>query len=182
MLFAATSVALLLAGLTSAAPTPTCSDTQTPTISLTGVTHSVVAGLGGKLVFDPDNVVAQVGDVVEWLFLPKNHSVAQSSFGSPCVPENNQAFFSGFQPVTTGLGEDVFQIVVQDTNPIWYYCAQTTGNHCQNGMAGVINQNFNSPNTLAAYKLKAASTTVSIVPPVVQGGAVIPNPNPGSGF
>ncbi|RFU34449.1 hypothetical protein B7463_g1844, partial [Scytalidium lignicola] len=165
----------------SAAPTPTTGNDVSTTVTRTGVTHSVVAGLGG-LHFDPDSVVAEVGDIVEWHFLPKNHSVAQSPFGAPCVPESATSFFSGFQPIADGQAPDVFQIVVTDTTPIWYYCAQTNGGHCQAGMAGVINQNFNSPNTLAAYKANAALTGTSVIPPVVQGGAVIPNPNPLGGF
>lgn len=168
----------------SAAPTSTTIELASRTVSLTGVTHSVVAGLGG-LVFDPDNVVAEIGDIVEWHFLPKNHSVAQSSFAAPCVPDAGVpvSFFSGFQPTASGQAPDVFQIVVEDANPIWYYCAQQAGNpgHCQQGMAGVINQNFNSANTLAAYKANAALTGVSVIPPV-QGGKVIPNPNPNGGF
>lgn len=55
----------------SAAPTGTTPEKVSRTVTLTGVTHSVVAGLGG-LHFDPENVVAQVGDVVEWHYLPKN--------------------------------------------------------------------------------------------------------------
>ncbi|KAH8812955.1 extracellular serine-rich protein [Xylogone sp. PMI_703] len=168
------------AALVSAVPTPTSGDKVSRTV-LTGVTHSVVAGLGG-LHFDPDNVVAEVGDIVEWHFLPKNHSVAQSSFGAPCVPESATSFFSGFQPIMEGQAPNVFQIVVTDTKPIWYYCAQTKDNHCQAGMAGVINQNFNSPNTLAAYKANAALTGTSVIPSVIQGGFVIPNPNPLGGF
>lgn len=168
----------------SAAPTITTgNDLPSRTVSRTGTTHSVVAGRSG-LHFDPENVVAQVGDVVEWHFLPNNHSVAQSSFGKPCVPDADlpAPFFSGFQPIATGQAPNVFQIVVEDANPIWYYCAQTANNHCQSGMAGVINQNFNSPNTLAAYK-SAAAGTGTIIPPVIQpAGAVIPNPNPLSGF
>ena len=49
----------------SAAPTLTTRQEATTTVELTGVTHSVVAGLAGQLVFDPDNVVAQVGDIVD---------------------------------------------------------------------------------------------------------------------
>jgi hypothetical protein len=71
---------------------------------------------------------------------------------------------------------------VQDSAPIWYYCSQTTGSHCQNGMAGVINQNFNSPNTLAKYKELAATTGVSTSQANIQGGDRILNPNPQSGF
>jgi plastocyanin len=179
-----TAIALAVASV-SAAPTATTRSYPDQTVTLTGVTHSVNAGLGG-LRFDPDNVVAEIGDIVEWHFLPKNHSVAQSSFAAPCVPQEN-AFFSGFQPVADGQTQapDVFQIVVKDKAPIWYYCAQTTGNHCQAGMAGVVNQNFDGPNTLAAYKAAAANTGVSIVPPVSPGlndGQVIANPNPQGGF
>ncbi|ROW03739.1 hypothetical protein VMCG_05372 [Cytospora schulzeri] len=184
-MFADTLITTLAAvAIVSAAPTNTAVGSPSKTVTLTRVTHSIVAGLGGALVFDPDNVVAEIGDIVEWHFLPKNHSVAQSSFGQPCVPDASlaQPFFSGFQPSASGQAPNVFQIVVQDADPIWYYCAQTNGNHCQNGMSGVINQNFSSPNTLAAYKAMAALTGTSVVPPVVQGGAVIPNPSPNSGF
>ncbi|KAH8802822.1 extracellular serine-rich protein [Xylogone sp. PMI_703] len=181
-MFATKSIIALLtaAAVVSAAPTATVGNKVSRTV-LTGVTHSVVAGLGG-LHFDPENVVAEIGDIVEWHFLPKNHSVVQSSFGAPCVPESATSFFSGFQPIMEGQAPNVFQIVVTDNKPIWYYCAQTNGNHCQAGMAGVINQNFNSPNTLAAYKANAALTGTSVIPPVIQGGFVIPNPNPLGGF
>lgn len=176
--------ALATAVAVSAAPTSTNTDLASRTVALTGVTHSVVAGLGG-LHFDPDNVVAEVGDIVEWHFLPKNHSVAQSSFAAPCIPDAEVpvSFFSGFQPTDAGQAPNVFQIVIEDANPIWYYCAQQAGNpgHCQQGMAGVINQNFNSANTLSAYKANAALTGVSVIPPV-QGGEVIANPNPNGGF
>ncbi|KAH8673870.1 extracellular serine-rich protein [Xylariales sp. PMI_506] len=185
-----TASALILAvaaSVASAAPTTTSttgSKLPSRTVQETGVTHSVVAGRGG-LRFDPDNVVAAVGDVVEWHFTAKNHSVAQSSFGEPCVPlADGTGFFSGFDfAVTEGQADDVFQILVEDdSKPIWYYCAQTVGAHCQNGMVGVINQNFNSPNTLAAFTNLAAGTGASIIPPIVQGGQVIANPNPLSGF
>ncbi|KAH7014987.1 plastocyanin-like domain-containing protein [Ilyonectria destructans] len=181
---ALTAAALLLAASVSAAPTPTTYDYPDGTVELTGVTHSVVAGLGG-LRFDPDNVVAQIGDIVEWHFLKVNHSIAESSFAEPCKPlDDGTGFFSGFNFfIQDGQAPNVFQIVVVDKFPIWYYCPQTTGNHCQNGMAGVINQNFDNQDfSLRRYKEVAATTGVSIVPPYQQGGAVIPNPNPNGGF
>lgn len=180
-IFAAT---LLASGLVSAAPTQTIRATPSTTVSLTGVTHSVTAGLGG-LNFSPDNVVAEIGDIVEWHFLPANHTVAQSSFAEPCKPlAGNTGFFPGFSFPTKGnQAPQVFQIVVENKKPIWYYCPQTTGNHCQKGMVGVINQNFdNQLFSLARHRQLAANTTVSIIPPVIQGGAVIPNPNPNGGF
>ncbi|KAK1573318.1 extracellular serine-rich protein [Colletotrichum navitas] len=180
-----TAVLLAAAATVSAAPTSTSgSKTPSRTTHLTGVTHSVVAGLGG-LRFDPDNVVAEIGDIVEWHFLPRNHSVAQSNFADPCTPlADGTSFFSGFNFFTPeGQAPDVFQVVVEDKKPIWYYCAQNVGQHCHSGMVGVINQNFDSPDfTLAKHKELAAKKGDAIVPPVQQGGYVVPNPNPLGGF
>lgn len=175
------AVAILYASGAASAPTPSTNEPAAVVARAPGVTHTVVAGLGG-LHFDPDNVVANIGDIVEYHYLPKNHSVAQSSFGKPCVPINGNAFFSGFMATAEGQNPKVFTITVNDTNPIWFYCSQTNGNHCQNGMAGVINQNFNSPNTLRAYKAAAALTNTSISPPHIGGGVVKLNPNPLGGF
>ncbi|EQL00816.1 hypothetical protein G6O67_004241 [Ophiocordyceps sinensis] len=175
---------LATAATVAAVPTATTWENATKTDSLTGVTHSVVAGLGG-LRFDPDNVVAEIGDIVEWHFLPKNHSVAQSNFAKPCEPlADRTSFFAGFNFVTqANQAANVFQIVVAHKNPTWYYCPQQTGSHCQNGMVGVVNQNFDDPAfSLAQHRALAANTHVSIVPPVEQGGSVIANPNPLGGF
>ncbi|KAL7792559.1 hypothetical protein V8C37DRAFT_379880 [Trichoderma ceciliae] len=170
------------------AGTPTIGNTLGTRTYLTGVTHSVVAGLGG-LRFDPDNVVADVGDIVEVHFLAKNHSIAQSDFAHPCKPlSDGTGFFAGFNFVTSEgqQNPNVYQFTIVDTNPVWYYCPQTTGNHCQNGMTGVVNQNFNSDKTLANQRIIAAGTGVSIIPPVIQGGKLggfqRSNPNPLGGF
>ena len=64
-----TTTALL--GLASAAP-----NTPPPA----GVVHRAKAGFSFKLLFEPENVVAQPGDLVEVHFLPRNHSFVQSSF------------------------------------------------------------------------------------------------------
>lgn len=174
------AAALLAAGTTSAAPTFTTHQNPSRTVPLTGVTHTVVAGLGG-LRFDPDNVVAEVGDVIQWNFNPKNHTVAQSNFADPCRPlADGTSFFPGFAFATQeGPSPDVFQLVVENKDTIWYYCPQTTGDHCQNGMVGVINQNFDNPDvTLAKHRELAAKTGKSVIPAVIQGGQVIKNPNP----
>ncbi|KAF3352623.1 hypothetical protein VdG1_08789 [Verticillium dahliae VDG1] len=97
--------------------------------------HAAVGESG--LTFDPAEVTAAVGDVVEFHFYPQAHSVAQSSFDSPCQPLNTTGFFSGPVRVQSGVSDQVFSVTVENTNPQWYYCA--TGQHCQNGMVGVIN-------------------------------------------
>jgi plastocyanin len=95
-------------------------------------------GLDGKLAFSPQNSTEPPGTVVEFSFNPKNHSVVQSSFDKPCVPLEG-SFSSGFIPTTVSPSGVLFDIVVTNTTPIWFYCAQTTGNHCQAGMVGSIN-------------------------------------------
>jgi plastocyanin len=174
--------AAALASAALAAPTSTTGGshpTRTNT-HLTGVTHTVVAGLGG-LNFEPANVVAQVGDVIQWEFLPANHTVVQSNFADPCQPlADGSGFFPGFEFATPeGKSDLVFQIVVEDDSTIWYYCPQLKGEHCKKGMVGVINQNFDSNDfTLAKHKELAAKAKNIVVPKKTQGGKTIVNPNP----
>ncbi|MCJ1386576.1 SMP-30 gluconolaconase LRE domain protein [Xylographa soralifera] len=72
---------------------------------------------------------------------------------------------------------DVFTVTVNDTKPIWIYCAQ--GAHCESGMAMVINQPA-SPNTLANY-LIAAKNAKSATPSTVGGGVFSENLSSDSG-
>lgn len=112
------------------------STSNEPSPSISGV-HVVKVGDGG-LTFDPAEVKAAVGEVVEFHFYPRAHSVAQSSFDSPCQPLNTTGFFSGPVKVSDGVSEQVFSVTIKDEKkPLWYYCA--TGDHCQKGMVGVIN-------------------------------------------
>jgi len=67
---------------------------------------------------------------------------------------------SGFVPVTgTEAFPPVYNLLVNDTKPIWIYCGQAT--HCAKGMAMVINQNrSDTAKTLENYKLAAAKLLV----------------------
>ena len=68
----------------------------------------------------------------------QNHSVVQSNFTNPCQPMAN-GFSSGFVPSAANDSGALFEIPVVNTSPIWFYCAQTKGNHCQSGMVGSVN-------------------------------------------
>jgi plastocyanin len=167
-----TFVACTVLGLTTAAPS---------TIPTTGVVHRIFAGSKAEnngLHYDPENVVAQVGDMVVFHFLPKNHTVVQSSFDDPCQPIDDGKF-SGFNYATNDTeSENVYSFIVQDTKPFWYYCSQPVGEHCRSGMSGVINQDFNSNKTLAAYKEKAKAAVLqqpSLDPLESRGGYIVPN-------
>ena len=65
-------------------------------------TISIGVGEGG-LVFKPESVAADVGDLLQFHFYPKNHSVVQGSFSSPCQPLAG-GVYSGFFPEETGEG------------------------------------------------------------------------------
>ena len=98
--------------------------------------HTVQVGKGG-FVFTPDTITAAEGDVVEFMIQP-GHSVAQSSFNSPCAPISSAAIFSG-----TISSATTFSVTVNGSDPLWFYCGTPT--HCEGGMAAVINQPYVLP-------------------------------------
>lgn len=58
----------------------------------------IEVGKGG-IVFNPDTATAAIGDTVEFHFYPKNHSVTQGDFDSPCGTGSlTNGFFSGYVP------------------------------------------------------------------------------------
>lgn len=68
--------------------------------------QTVAVGQSG-LNFVPDSVTASVGSQIRFVFYPKNHSVAQSTFDNPCNPSQN-ALYSGFIPVSNGTAVSLF--------------------------------------------------------------------------
>ncbi|KAF8861458.1 Cupredoxin [Acephala macrosclerotiorum] len=143
---------------------------STTTSSVAGV-HVVTVGEGGKLAFSPNSITAAVGEIVEFHFFPPKHSVAQSTFGAPCTPfSNGTSFFSGSMTTSSGENANTFQITINNTAPIWFYCAYP--GHCEAGMAGVINQAANSSKTIEAYISAAASVNATVAPATVQGGVI----------
>lgn len=89
------------------------------------------------LKFSPDSVAAAEGDELEFHFYPMAHNVAQSTFDEPCIATEN-GIWSDFIPSQQGEANRTFTVTVNDTKPLWLYCSQ--GQHCQNGMAMVVNQ------------------------------------------
>ncbi|KAH8593551.1 hypothetical protein B0O99DRAFT_495295, partial [Bisporella sp. PMI_857] len=93
--------------------------------------------------FDPNDIKANVGDIVEFRFYPQNHSVVRSAYKQPCIPYEYTApgrvgFWSGFVPtqlVTTNPPK--FEVRVNDSEPIFFYCSAPGA--CLDGMIGVIN-------------------------------------------
>ena len=135
----------------------------------------VDVGLDGKLTFTPNNITELPNTVVSFSFNPRNHSVTQSNFDNPCQPLEG-GFSSGFIPTSVSPSGATFDIVIPDKKPIWFYCGQVNGNHCQSGMVGSINAPLTG-NTLDAFIAKAADAPPpSTIPPTAPlGGTVIVN-------
>ena len=78
-------------------PAAAISTSPASTASASPVTGVQVVTVGQNgLSFTPDSLNATVGSFVEFHFFPPTHSVAQSSFSSPCSPPSNgTGFWSG---------------------------------------------------------------------------------------
>ncbi|PMD41889.1 hypothetical protein L207DRAFT_582311 [Hyaloscypha variabilis F] len=131
-----------------------------------GATHIVAAGVDG-FNFLPQETYANVGDVIEFQFYPLNHSVVRASYGNePCVPyeyttPGQLGFYSGFMPVNQALSNPPsFQVTINDTAPIFFYCSQTDA--CFQGMVGVINPN--ATQTFKSQMAYALNATVEFSP------------------
>lgn len=70
----------------------------------TAETIKIDVGPNGQFAFQPNNVKAKVGDVLSFTFHPLNHSVVMGDFANPCAPAKTGGFFSGFMPVSSGVG------------------------------------------------------------------------------
>jgi plastocyanin len=104
-------------------------------------THYVDVGtFNGKVQFVPDQVDAEIGDIVLYNFLAKSHSVTQSEFGTPCT--FNGGFDTGLNQPNPNNQSDLFLIpfTVNTKKPLWFYCKQPgPPNHCGAGMVFGIN-------------------------------------------
>jgi plastocyanin len=84
--------------------------------------HTVTVGRGGNFAFDPLITHAKVGEVVEFIFFPTNHSVVQGVYTksgacgntncNPCIPiediDSLQQGFNSGNILTQSTNGDVF--------------------------------------------------------------------------
>ncbi|KAF3070460.1 putative extracellular serine-rich protein [Daldinia childiae] len=141
--------------------------------------HVVSVGSpNGTLIFSPDNIKADVGDMIQFQFRGGNHSVAQSNFDNPCTPisdhTNQTGIFSGYQPVAASKAMGMiptYTVKVSAKTPLWFYCSQ--GKHCQNGMVMVVNENTsaNATRSLSNFKDIAKGAAANIAPSTTTGGS-----------
>lgn len=54
------------------------------------------------LTFQPNTIQVGQGDILEFRFWARNHSVVQGTWSQACIPTNDGGFFSGFFPTAEG--------------------------------------------------------------------------------
>ncbi|CAN9354953.1 unnamed protein product [Alternaria sp. RS040] len=155
----------------SPSPTPTASESvnsssATPTSSGEPTVHTIKAGSGGFKFDPPELHNVSVGDIVTWEFYPPDHSVARAEWQSACVPyeytgKGKVGFWSETQWVNNTDELTYFNVTINSTEPIFFYCAAPNsclGEH----MVGVINPN--STQTLASQVHAAAAADFQVAP------------------
>ncbi|KAK4096843.1 hypothetical protein N658DRAFT_501091 [Parathielavia hyrcaniae] len=133
--------------------------------------HFIPVSVGKTgLTFEPNEIHAEEGDVIEFRFWPRNHSVVAGDFHSACRPAEDNGFSSGFFPTQNGtVNAQVFRVTINHTSPMPIYCSQNTGQHCKNGMVAVINPSHRDDSLALDAYAALAHNAGNVTSP--QGGA-----------
>lgn len=73
--------------------------------------------MAAVLGYNPESITANVGDVVEFQFMQKNHTATQSTFAEPCKAMEGGKD-SGFMPNPDGAAGVTWNMTVETTEPI----------------------------------------------------------------
>jgi len=134
-------------------------------VSAAEITVFVGASKNGTtgIRFDPQQITAEKGDIVNFEFRGGNHTVTQSSFANPCAWQfntvtNEKGFNSGFLPFVNTSGQvSVYSLKVNDpSSPIWFFCGRLP--HCKNGMFGAINAPTTGNKTFEKFAANVLTT------------------------
>jgi len=121
----------------------------------------IVVTVGGNTsdnagaVFQPQRIVAALGDTITFNFTQGNHTVIQSTFASPCIPAHDtditiNGFNSGFRNTINGTAGTILSVPMLPQNynlTMWFYDYNT----CGLGGVGAINNNESSYETLDGF-------------------------------
>ncbi|TGO89947.1 hypothetical protein BPOR_0086g00170 [Botrytis porri] len=134
---------------------------STETSKTYGEIHDVTVGDKGLNNYSPNQINANVGDIIRFRFLARNHIVTQSNFNTPC--NFNGGLDTGFNQFNLTNTTDITRDFVVNTNkPIWFHCAQANPkSNCQAGMVLGINP----AGKFDAFLEKAKNSGNSIVIP-----------------
>ncbi|KAF4997585.1 hypothetical protein FGRMN_3790 [Fusarium graminum] len=160
-------------GPITAAPTETSAsisgDMSAGTTSTTEITtHTINVGAAGHK-FTPNDIKADVGDIIEYRFYPDAHWVIRGDYDNPCIPyeyvdTDREGFSSGPEPVKA-ITDDAprYRVRVNDTKPIFFYCG-APGSCVRYHMMGVINPWQSKKQNLNGWLKKADDVDFQLTP------------------
>lgn len=134
----------------------------------------VATGMAPALLYTPESITANVGDMVMFVFMQKNHTATQSTFAEPCRKMEG-GMDSGFMANPEGKEGVTWNMTVATTEPLWFYCKQQNGIHCGKGMVFSVNAATTGDKTMADFKALAVGTNGTSLTP---GG--LQNVDPGA--
>ncbi|KAF1960217.1 hypothetical protein CC80DRAFT_288633 [Byssothecium circinans] len=140
----------------SVAPADAPAGAATHTVTVGGL-KAAATGMVPVLGFTPESITANMGDMVVFQFMQKNHTATQSTFDQPCKKMEG-GMDSGFMPNPEGKPGVTWNMTVSTTEPLWFYCKQQTGTHCGVGMVMSINAKTDNDKTMADFKNLAIKT------------------------
>ncbi|PHH51872.1 hypothetical protein CFIMG_008555RA00001 [Ceratocystis fimbriata CBS 114723] len=161
-----TIAALLAATAAMAIPTTTPEDSPSK-VAKRGTIHTVWVGD----TISPDNLQADVGDQVEFHFLPGVHSVVQSSYLDPCRSNGGFGSTSLSTPSDQNQNDMAFLISIKSKKRIWYY--NGANDACQRGVVGAINSPENSKRSLEGFRRAAQTESRTVNSFEVKGGVLV---------
>ena len=77
------------------------------------------------LGYRPEAITANMGDIVEFQFMQKNHTATQSTFAEPCKAMAG-GMDSGFMPNPDGKAGVTWNMTVSTTDPLCKSTVSTT--------------------------------------------------------
>ncbi|KAI9721181.1 MAG: hypothetical protein M1812_002342 [Candelaria pacifica] len=153
------------AGMPISTPPPPPPYNPSSTTSAAGSKKTLKVQVGtfnGLVQFLPNQVNADVGDVVEFQMETKKHSVTQSDFRTPCTANGmfDTGLIENLQNITSANFTRSFEVKV--ATPQWFYCKnQGPPSHCSLGMVFGINPAGKMDQFIQTAKLTAANSTAN---------------------
>jgi plastocyanin len=148
--------------------------------------HEVEVGALRQLIFNLNQISADVGDVVRFTFRSFNHSLVQSSLAKPCV--SNNEFHSGFRQFNAANSQLMtLSFTVNNPEPQFFFCQQTLpASHCERGMVFAINPGesmdtfLENVGTVSHWKAESASASAAFPTIVVGKDSAVSFPGTGT--
>ncbi|RIB12965.1 hypothetical protein C2G38_2041382 [Gigaspora rosea] len=136
----------------------------------------VTVGANGQNVYSPQNVTANPGDNIIFMWGGGTHSVTQS--GPPAGSCIKSASLPEIAPATAAAQAKnvTFPVTANTPATVWWFC--TVGTHCQSGMWGVLKVTGGATSNSTTGGATPSGAAASPASPAASSGS---NPKGGNG-